>query len=83
MSETIKHIARQSGATNEVGGRACNSFCFTEKELDAFAAALLQLCFDSVIVTKTRHDDYRSQIEESAHSDCAASILNLLETLKK
>ena len=42
MNERIFDMARQSGATDEQGGRSQEVFCFTKSELSAFAELLIK-----------------------------------------
>lgn len=42
--ELIEQIARQSGSTNEHGGRATSVFCFTAQELNTFAEKIIREC---------------------------------------
>jgi hypothetical protein len=48
MNERIKQTARQSGATNENGGKATTVFCFTETELEGFAELIVSECANLV-----------------------------------
>ena len=82
MRELIKNIARESGATNEAGGRACNVFCFTESELLGFAVKIAELCERTVNATQPGYRDYRSQIEEAMRNDCAWAISDRFKEVK-
>lgn len=44
MNERIFDMARQSGATDENGGRAEHVFCFTKTELKGFAELIVREC---------------------------------------
>lgn len=44
MNEQIFDMARQSGATDENGGRAEHVFCFTKDELKGFAQLIVKEC---------------------------------------
>jgi hypothetical protein len=46
MNERIFDMARQSGATDENGGRAEHVFCFTKTELKGFAELIVKECMD-------------------------------------
>ena len=48
MNERIFDMARQSGATDEQGGRSQEAFCFTKSELSAFAELIVKRIIDNV-----------------------------------
>ena len=43
--ETVEHLARCSGATDEAGGRASGVFCFAKHELKEFADSLIKATY--------------------------------------
>ncbi len=46
--QTIEHLARCAGATDEQGGRAADVFCFARHELKEFADSLIKATFKYV-----------------------------------
>jgi hypothetical protein len=46
--QTIEHLARCSGATDEKGGRATDVFCFTKHELKEFTDSLINATFQYI-----------------------------------
>ena len=46
--QTIEHLARCAGATDEQGGRASGVFCFARNELKGFADSLIKATFKYV-----------------------------------
>ena len=44
MNERIRELARQTGATDELGNYAENVFCFTKQELNSFTELIVREC---------------------------------------
>ena len=69
MNERIFDMARQSGATDENGGRAEHVFCFTKTELKVFAELIVRQCMDLVT------DCYAEPGRSLYQSVCASTII--------
>ena len=48
-----RELARQSGATNKIGGRATTTFCFTGHELQGFTEKVILECLRTVQIEAT------------------------------
>ena len=69
MNERIFDMARQSGATDENGGRAEHVFCFTKDELKGVAELIVRQCMDLV------KDCYAEPGRSLYQSVCASTII--------
>ena len=84
MNERIFDMARQSGATDENGGRAEHVFCFTKDELKGFAQLIAKECAWLAMNQhiSTSPDDYDDmEPYEQGRDDTASTISGLIRRI--